>query len=124
MIVFPGEAIALVKRWLHVAMPVVLLIVTALQRVVLPCMKVTLPVGRTVPDGGVTVAVKVTCWFTAAEGGEDVRAIRAALLVTVSVNVEGAATVKFESPLYVATMTSAGTIRDRVVQVACRLAFT
>ena len=54
------------------------LIVTVLQRVVLPCVNVTFPVGRTFVDeleGGVTVAVRVTCWFTAGEVGEDVNMV-------------------------------------------------
>lgn len=122
--VVPGEAIALVKACEQVAIPVVLLIATALQRTVTPCVKLTLPVGLTEPDGAVTVAVKVTCWFTDAVGSEDDRAVRAAVFPTVSVNVAGAATVKFESPLYVAVMTSAGTRREEVVQVAAPAAVT
>jgi len=57
---------------------VLALIVTVLQRVVLPCVNVTFPVGRTFVDeleGGVTVAVRVTCWFTAGEVGEDVNMV-------------------------------------------------
>jgi hypothetical protein len=38
--------------------------------------------------------------------------------------VAGEATVKFASPLYVATTTSAGATSDEVVQIACWLAFT
>jgi ABC-type uncharacterized transport system YnjBCD permease subunit len=61
---------------------------------VAPSVKVTVPVGSTsVPADGVTVAVRVTAWFTAGETGEDTSATEAAILFTVSVTVgEAAAT--------------------------------
>ena len=91
---------------------------------VAPWVNVTLPVGTTVPDVACTVAVKVTGWFTDGEAGTDPKVVVAAALPTVSVMVVGAATVKFVSPLYVATMTSAGTTNEAVMHVAAPVAFT
>jgi hypothetical protein len=57
-----------------------------------------LPVGSTVPDGGFTVAVNVTVWFTTDPvGSDEINVVTAAVLPTVSVIVGGAATVKFVS---------------------------
>jgi hypothetical protein len=85
---------------LQVAVWVAVLIAAAVQRVVAPCVKVTLPVGSTsVPDAGFTVAVKVVGWFTTGEAGEEESVVAAVALPTVSVMVPAAAAVKFESPL-------------------------
>jgi hypothetical protein len=86
---------------LQVATPVVFEIVTALQRTVPPVVsvKVTLPVGRTVPVDGFTVAVKITVWFTVGVVDEDVTVTVGEALVTVSVAVAADATVKLGSPL-------------------------
>jgi hypothetical protein len=114
-------ALALVNVSLQVAVEFVALTVSVAgaQSCVAPWVNVTLPVGTTVPAGAVTVAVKVTAWFTSGEAGEDPSAVSAATLFTVSVTVAGEATVKFASPLYVATTTSAGATNEEVVQVAC-----
>jgi hypothetical protein len=71
------------------------------QRIVAPCMKVTLPVGNgavVCPAAAGTVAVKVTAWLTVVEGDDGTSVIPGAFLTTVSVKVTGALTVKFESP--------------------------
>jgi hypothetical protein len=61
VIVLPGDAAA-AKEVVQVAIPVTFEIVTALQRTAPPTVSenVTLPVGSTDPDAGLTVAVKVT----------------------------------------------------------------
>jgi hypothetical protein len=54
----------LVKVYGQLAAPVVVEIVTALQRIVVPCLNMTDPVGSTVEPvfvGGATVAVIVVC---------------------------------------------------------------
>ena len=60
-----------------------------------------MPVGSTVPDGGFTVAVKVTAWLTDEEtGSDDVKVVVAGVLPTDSVNVgDVTGPVKFVSPV-------------------------
>jgi hypothetical protein len=78
---------------------VVVLIAAALQRVVAPCVNVTLPVGCTaVPEDGATVAEKVTVWFTDADGSEDANVMDTPPLVTISVTVAPEEAVKLGSP--------------------------
>jgi hypothetical protein len=122
--VLPAVAALKVKLQVAVAFVGLTVRVAGAQSCVAPWVNVTLPVGTTVPVGAVTVAVKVTAWFTAGEAGADPSAVSAATLFTVSVTVAGEATVKLVSPLYVATTTSAGTTKEEVMQVACWLAFT
>jgi hypothetical protein len=56
-------------------------------------------VGSTVPDGGFTVAVKVTVWLTDEETGcDDTKVVIAAVLPTDSVNVFVTGPVKLLSP--------------------------
>lgn len=73
--------------------------VTAEHSMVLPCVKITLPVGTTLPVGAVTLAVKVTTWFTDAVGSEDDNPVVAPVLPTDSVMVAVPVKVKFGSPL-------------------------
>ena len=70
------------------------------HRVVAPCVNVTVPVGSTVPDGGFTVAVKVTAWLTDEEtGSDDTKVVMAAVLPTVTVSgADVTGPVKFASP--------------------------
>jgi hypothetical protein len=125
VIVLPGDATALNAK-LQVAIPVTFEIATAGQRTAPPVVSVnvTLPVGRTDPDDGFTVAVNVTVWFTDAVGKDDTTVTTGAVFPTDSVIVVWPATVKFGSPAYVAPMTSAGETSDAVVQVAAPPAVT
>jgi len=71
--------------------------------------------------------LKVTLWFTAEVGDDDVTEVWAVALFTVCATVAEpviAVTLKFESPAYVAITLSAGYMRDEVVQVAWPLAFS
>jgi hypothetical protein len=62
---------------------------------------VTVPVGLAVPDvkSGVTVAVKATCWLTAAEAGEDATLVVVPVAITICVVVPIVPDAKFVSPL-------------------------
>jgi hypothetical protein len=86
VIVLPGDAAALNAK-LQVAIPVTFEIATAGQSTAPPVVNVnvTLPVGRTVPDAGLTVAVNVTVWFTTAFGTEETTVTTGAVFPTVSV---------------------------------------
>jgi hypothetical protein len=62
---------------------------------------VTVPLGLVPPavKAGVTVAVKVTCWFTAEELGEDTSVVVVLAEVTISETVPAVPAEKFWSPL-------------------------
>ena len=86
--------------------------------------KVTVPLGNAAPAKvGVTTAVKLTCWFTVEEAGEEVREVVVPDAVTTSERDVTVPVPKLASPLYVAVIVVPVDVLVKVyTQVAVELA--